>query len=139
MTTSTSTEAGSSGALATVIAAELAKLADLAEWEPVAKRALAIADALRGGEGVTSREVASVRNAARRWTSLNPRLRVFYAAAAPTNPDASFVLYQMIFLGARRSDLWRGPLVRRVNRIWEEMYGAPSPMTLYPLEESHRE
>jgi hypothetical protein len=132
MTTKKPEDAPISGVTATMLAAELARLSDLAKWDPISQRADAVLAALHGVEGITPRFVAELRIAAQRWTSLDPRLRAFYAEVAPIDDVASRVLYQLLFTTIKRAETWHGPKVGHLHRLWAEMYGVIPVLTLYP-------
>lgn len=79
---------------------ELAPLAALAQWPTVAVELAALADAFRGGDGATEAQIHRLRAWSRRWSSLHPGLRTWYATHAHTDSRVGAALYHL--LNARR-------------------------------------
>lgn len=104
---------------------ELGPLADL-PWAPLAQRTEALADALRGGEGVGPGLVHQLRRWAATWASLHPSLRAFYLRHA-AHPAGEAAVWR-ILEGGRLV----GPLRGQLERLWLDDHGAPPPHTLVP-------
>ena len=118
------------GAAAIALAAEIASLAPLSRVEFVARRVEAVFEALRGGEGISEREVAEIRLAVSRWRALSPRLRDFYAEVAPTSEDARIVLWHLLF--NPRPGVLSGPRTGALYRAWTDLYGSAPAIDFYP-------
>ena len=112
------------------LVAELSVLADLQAWEPVAKRVAAVQVAIGGGDGITRFEVMDLRLACARWKRMYPTLREFYAAHAHVDPTASILLWHLLF--RPKSDAYTGVRVGHMRRLWEDHFGEPSAVDLYP-------
>ena len=118
------------GAAAIVLAAEIAALAPLARVDFVARRVESVSEALRGGEGISEREIAEVRLAVARWRVLSPRLRHFYAETAPASTDARIVLYHLLL--DPRPGVLSGPRTGSLYRSWRDLFGTEPAIDLYP-------
>lgn len=84
------------GAAAIALAHELAPLAPLRDWPPVAQLVDEILAALRGHGSISEREIQQVRRWSRRWTRLHPILRDWYAEAAPKDARADRALLWLL-------------------------------------------
>lgn len=118
------------GAAAIALARELQALTDLHEWRPVATRVEAVTTALRGGDGISEREVADLRAACARWPRLSSSLREFYAHHAPRDAIASIALWHLLFKPER--DGISGPMRGHLRRLWSDHNGASPAADLYP-------
>jgi hypothetical protein len=118
------------GAAAIALAAEIAALAPIAGVDFVARRVESVSDALRGGDGVSEREIGEIRLAVARWRSLSPRLRHFYAETAPTSTDARIVLWHLLI--DPRPGVLTGPRTGSLYRSWRDLYGSDPAIDLYP-------
>lgn len=107
------------------IGLELGPLRDL-PWPPLAQRIEALADALRGGEGVGPGLLHQLRRWAATWASLHPSLRAFYLRHA-AHPAGEAAVWR-ILEGGRLV----GPLRGQLERLWLDDHGAPAPHTLVP-------
>lgn len=116
-------------AVATAIARELQGLAELRDWEPVAERVEGVLDALRGGEGLTDRDVATIHEWVARWTALAPPVRRFYATTAPTDRAVGAAL---IWILTRRDRSPAPAHLRQAVRIASEREGIGSGLDLLP-------
>jgi hypothetical protein len=86
--------------LAAMLHLELAPLATLSAWPTVAIELAALADALRGSDGATEAQIHRLRAWSRRWSTLHPSLRTWYATHAHTDSRVGAALYHL--LDARR-------------------------------------
>jgi hypothetical protein len=118
------------GAAAIALAAEVARLAPLSRVDFVARRVEAVFEALRGGEGLSEREVSEIRLAVSRWLALSDRLRDFYSETAPTSQDARIVLWHLLF--DPRPGVLSGPRIGALSRAWIDLYGTDPAIDFYP-------
>lgn len=118
------------GAAAIALAAEIQCLAPLRDVEWIAKKIDALLGALEGGDGVDARAVGQLREAASRWRRMDPRLREFYAAEAPTDSGAATVLWLILTQVDR--DAFTGARVGHLYTLWEARFGVRPGLTLYP-------
>ena len=79
-----------------LLALELQPLAVLAQWPTVAIELSALADALRGNEGISPEQVNRLRSWSHRWQRLHPRLREWYATYAHTDERIGAALYHIL-------------------------------------------
>lgn len=108
------------------LAAEVADLRDLAEWEPVGSLLDEIPLAARGEGSLSQREVSRLRTWVANWRALAPDLRRFYSANC-NEDDAQSALW--FVLGARLSRPPSWP----VARLYREATGYEAPFDLLPL------
>lgn len=104
---------------------ELAPLRDLA-WAPLGQRVESLADAIRGGDGVTRGQVDQLRRWAHRWASLHGDLRTFYARVA-AHPAGEAALWAVL-------DGWRlrGAMRGQLEMLWRDLYGSAPGVDLFP-------
>ena len=79
-----------------LLALELQALAPLSAWPAVAIELSALADALRGHEGIDAAQVVRLRLWSNRWQRLHPRLREWYASSAHTDERIGAALYHIL-------------------------------------------
>jgi hypothetical protein len=84
------------GAAAIAFAVELAPLAPLRDWPPVAETVGEALSALRGDGSVSERDVQRIRRWSRRWSRLHPVLRDWYAEVAPKDDRVSRALLWLL-------------------------------------------
>lgn len=82
--------------LAAMLHLELAPLATLSAWPTVAIELAALADALRGGEAVTEAQIHRLQAWSRRWATLHPGLRAWYAMHAHTDSRIGAALFHVL-------------------------------------------
>ena len=75
---------------------ELAPLAALSAWPTLAVELAALTTALRGGEGTTEAQIQRLQAWSRRWSSLHPSLRAWYATHAHTDERIGAALYHVL-------------------------------------------
>ena len=110
-----------------LLALELQPLAALAQWPAVAIELSALADALRGNEGIDAAQVFRLRLWSARWQRLHPRLREWYASSAHTDERIGAALYHI--LSGRRS---RIGVVVAAKHAYRETTGRESHLDLVP-------
>ena len=79
-----------------LLALGLQPLAALARWPAVAIELSALADALRGHEGISPEQVNRLRSWSLCWQRLHPRLREWYASSAHTDERIGAALYHIL-------------------------------------------
>lgn len=123
--------AGPLSALA--LAVELAPLADLARWRPVAMRMEHVLDAMRGGDGIDQRQVDELRAWTATWRRVSPRVRAFYrvALSRPLRAGHAFAVDRALWRVLRGGDVqpWVGAALRE---LFEEIEGRPPTVDLTP-------
>ena len=102
---------------------------DLHGWQFVGTLAEQIHGAAAGHDGITQREIATLRAWSRRWQRLPERLRAFYAAHVAQHESASVALWHTL-RGAPHDvqGSTRGALLT----LWAEWAGSGPPWTLTP-------
>lgn len=102
---------------------------DLHGWQFVGTLAEQIHGAAAGHDGITQREIATLRAWSRRWQRLPERLRAFYAAHVAQHESASVALWHTL-RGAPHDvqGSTRGALLT----LWAEWAGSDPPWTLTP-------
>ena len=110
-----------------LLALELQPLAALAQWPTVATELSALADALRGNEGISPEQVARLRLWSHRWQRLHPRLREWYASSAHADERTGAALYHI--LSGRRAHI--GVIVA-AKHAYHETTGRKSYLDLVP-------
>ena len=79
-----------------LLALELQSLAALARWATVAIELSALADALRGHEGISPEQVNRLRLWSHRWQRLHPRLREWYASSVHADERIGAALFHIL-------------------------------------------
>jgi len=79
-----------------LLALELQPLAALARWTTVTIELSALADALRGHEGIDAAQVVRLRLWSHRWQRLHPRLREWYASSAHADERIGAALFHIL-------------------------------------------
>lgn len=110
------------------LAAEVGVLADLADWMPCGVLLEALPASLRGGDGLTRRDIRRLRVWAANWRSLHPDVRAFYA----TNHDQPGVEAGLWYLLGSRRDKPLGPVIGRIRRAYTDAYGHEPAIELLP-------
>jgi hypothetical protein len=110
-----------------LLALELQPLAALARWDTVAVELSALADALRGNEGISPEQVVRLRLWSLRWQRLHPRLREWYASSAHTDERIGAALFHI--LSGRRA---RIGVVIAAKHAYIETTGRESHLDLVP-------
>lgn len=75
---------------------ELAALEPLSAWPTLAVELSALTTALRGGNGVTEAQIQRLQVWSRRWRSIHPSLRAWYATYAHTDERIGAALYHVL-------------------------------------------
>ncbi len=110
-----------------LLALELQPLAALARWATVAIALSALADALRGNDGISPEQVVRLRLWSLRWQRLHPRLREWYASSAHTDERIGAALFHI--LSGRRA---RIGVVVAAKHAHHETTGRESHLDLVP-------
>ncbi len=110
-----------------LLALELQPLAALAQWPTVAIELSALAEALRGNEGIDAAQVVRLRLWSHRWQRLHPRLREWYASSAHTDERIGAALFHI--LSGRRA---RIGVVIATKHAYRETTGRESYLDLVP-------
>lgn len=122
------------------LAIECSPLLDLRGWQPVSELLETYASAIRGGDGITRKEIAKMRQWSSRWVSLHQSLRDFYVAeivdpGATTRTTVNAALLHIMtgkpILDGRAYGILRG--------AWEARYGHPPGMEMAPSPRQRRE
>lgn len=121
---------------------ELAPLGPLCQagWLPLVKRLRVLADAMRGDDGATERDVDQLRRWATAWAALNQKIRDFYVAEVAdieattvhSNLDRVAItsaLYRVLNSAPPLSGWKHG----RLRRLWTDRYGTNAIYDLTPL------
>lgn len=121
-------------AVMSALSIELGPLRALAEWEPVGAFFADFTQALRDGEGLDRRQVDRMRKWCRRWLTLDPKLRAFYADELNTHDPHGVVesaMYRVLDADHGRALTSRqtGILVS----VWRDRYGHDPALDLAPL------
>ena len=111
-----------------LLALELQPLAALAQWPSVAIELSALADALRGNEGISPEQVVRLRLWSARWQRLHPRLREWYASSAHTDERIGAAPYHI--LSGRRA---RIGVVVAAKHAYRETTGRSPGLDLIPF------
>jgi hypothetical protein len=110
-----------------LLALGLQPLAALARWTTVAIELSALADALRGNEGISPEQVARLRLWSLRWQRLHPRLREWYASSAHIDERIGAALFHI--LSGRRA---RIGVIVAAKHAYHETTGRDPHIDLVP-------
>jgi len=116
---------------------ELASLSGLIGWGPYARRVEALAEAMRGGEGVTGPEVVQLRRWANCWRVLDERLRIFYETHATTefhraDPGAYSAVSSGLWAILESHEQLEGWQYGRIKRLWIDQFGSEPSIDIVP-------
>lgn len=125
------------------IALELASLSGLIHWGPYARRLEAVAEAMRGGEGVTCHELNQLRTWAHRWERMDPQLREFYETQATPawsrttlqDKAVSSALWRILEQTGERLEGWQ---YGTLKRLWIDQYGSEPSIEIAPVNQRKR-
>lgn len=106
---------------------EIACLTDIAQWHPVGGLLQELALASRGDSGLSTTDIARLRQWARRWSKLSGSLNKFYRNRAGHSAVGAALWY---LLDDR--DLPSGPTVGKLKALWSEEHGVEPWIDLLP-------
>ena len=125
---------GRTAEIARVVAACRA-LSGLDGWPFVGERIEAARSALAGADGISDAEIDRLCDIAERWSSLDPRLRVFYGVLGPSrfSPDPTLDLAARRILLRDPAPLqgWRYAVLRD---LWASTFGVEPAIELVPIQ-----
>ena len=114
------------------LALELGPLAELRGWVVVGEKLETFADTIRGHGGLTDSEINRMRKWARRWKSISPSLRKFYAEQThreTIHPCVSSALWYML---ESSGPPLSGKQYAVLRSIWISEYGIEPSLELAP-------
>jgi hypothetical protein len=117
------------GSAAIALAAELAPLAELRDWPPVAERVESVLDGLRGSGSLSESDVATLRRWSRRWRRVSAPLREFYSTRAPIDERAERALLWVLCSASGPAP---GPLRGAVKSAWLDSGRRETSIELLP-------
>ena len=126
---------GRTASIARVVAACRA-LSDLDGWPFVGERIEAARAALAGADGISDAEIDRLCDVAERWSSLDVRLRRFYAATAlvpfdrgADSPDVA--LRRILLRDPAPLPGWRYAVLRD---LWASTFGVEPAIEIVPIQ-----
>lgn len=124
---------------ARALAAALAQLDDLSGWDELQALGERVANALRGQEGLSKRDMERLARWPRRWASVSKHVRRFYrrvlAVPTLTDPDRAAIYRGLIaILDAREPGSWARAHLSRLHR---EELGTDAGLDLAPVTLHH--
>lgn len=139
--TRTAERLGRTATIARVVGACRA-LADLDGWPFVGERIEAARAALAGADGISDAEIDRLSDIAERWSSLDVRLRRFYAGVLNSDPSAlparghetaDVALRRILLRDPAPLPGWRYGVL---SALWLDTFGVESAIELVPIQRS---